>query len=527
MVFDEPGRPRKEARLATERLSMRQLREILRHKLLLRRSHRETARSLGVSTGSVAGAVSRANAVGLDWVAISALSDDALDERLYGPRGGGRDERPMPDAAKLHIELRKTGVTLQLLHLEYLEANPNGYRYTKFCEVYRNWLQRRGPTMRQTHEVGDKLFVDYSGKKPHIVDPTTGELVVMELFVAVLGASNYTYAEATRTQRVHDFIGSHVRALCFFGGVPRLLVPDQLRSGVRVPCSYEPGIQRTYEELAQHYGTAVLPARAGRPRDKAKVEVGVQVAQRWILARLRNQTFFSLAELNERIAELVEQLNDRQMRLYGESRRELFDRIELAALSPLPAARFECAEWKQVRVNIDYHVEVDHHLYSAPYRLLHQQLDARFTATTVELFLRGERITSHARSYVRGRHTTKREHMPTAHQKHSQWTPSRLIAWGAGIGASTSLLIERIIAGRPHPEHGYRSCLGILRLSKRYGAARLEAACARALRVNALSYKHVESTLKHGLDQQPMLDETSRTRSGLVHPNVRGRDYYN
>jgi transposase len=326
---------------------------------------------------------------------------------------------------------------------------------------------------------------------------------------------------------VHDFIGSHVRALAFLGGVPRLLVPDQLRSGVRAPCSYEPGIQRTYEELAQHYGTAVLPARAGRPRDKAKVEVGVLVAQRWVLARLRNQTFFSLAELNERIAELCEQLNDRQMRLYGESRRQLFERIERAALGPLPAERFECSEWKEVRVNIDYHVEVYRHMYSAPHHLLHEKLDARITASTVELFLRGQRISSHARSHVRGRHTTKPEHMPASHQKHSQWSPSRLIAWGTTIGQSTALLVERIITARQHPEHGYRSCLGVLRLSKRYGAARLEAACARALRVNALSYKHVESTLKHGLDQLPLHDDDRPATVGLSHPNVRGRDYYN
>lgn len=512
--------------MATERLSMRNLREILRHKLVLQRSHRETARSVGVSVGAVAGAIGRANAVGLDWSAITLLSDDVLDERLYGPRGGGRDDRPLPDPAKLHIELRKAGVTLQLLHQEYLESHPSGYRYTKFCEVYRTWLDRRGPTMRQTHEVGDKLFVDYSGKKPHIVDAQTGELIEVELFVAVLGASNYTYVEATRTQRVHDFIGSHVRALAFIGGSPRLVVPDQLRSGVRAPCSYEPGIQRTYQEMAQHYGTAVMPARAGRPRDKAKVEAGVRVAQRWILARLRNQTFFSLNELNERIAELCEQLNDRKMRTYGESRRQLFERIERAALSPLPTEIFECSEWKEVRVNIDYHVDVGHHFYSAPHQLIHEVLDSRATATTVELFLRGQRVTSHARSYVRGKHTTKTEHMPAAHQKHLEWTPSRMIAWGASIGASTATLIERIIATRQHPEHGYRSCLGILRLSKRYGAQRLETACARALQVNALSYKHIESTLKHGLDQQPLQDDSSPARPGLVHHNIRGRDYY-
>jgi len=506
---------------------MRQLREILRHKLVLGRSHRETARSVGVSAGTVGGAVSRARAVGLDWAAVAALTDDALDARLYGPQGGGRDDRPLPDATKIHVELRRTGVTLQLLHLEYLASHPDGYRYTKFCEVYRAWLERRGPTMRQTHEVGDKLFVDYSGKKPHIVDPQTGETREVELFVAVLGASNYTYVEATRTQRVHDFIGSHVRALAFLGGVPRLLVPDQLRSAVRAPCSYEPGIQRTYEELAQHYGTAVMPARAGRPRDKAKVEVGVLVAQRWIVARLRNQTFFSLSELNDRIAELCEELNDRKMRVYGESRRQLFERIERTALSPLPGDRFECAEWKEVRVNIDYHVDVDHHFYSAPYQLLHEKLDARATATTVELLQRGQRITSHARSYVRGKHTTKTEHMPAAHQKHLEWTPTRMISWGASIGPCTAELVGRIIASRPHPEHGYRSCLGILRLSKRYSAPRLEAACSRALHVNALSYRHIEATLKNGLDQEPVRDETTPARPGIVHSNVRGRDYYN
>lgn len=506
---------------------MRHLREILRHKWVLGRSHRDTARSVGVSAGSVGGAVSRAKERGLDWAAVMSLTDASLDERLYGPLNAGRDDRPLPDATKIHIELRKVGVTLQLLHLEYLESHPDGYRYTKFCEVYREWLQRRGPTMRQTHEVGDKLFVDYSGKRPRIADPQTGECIEVELFVAVLGASNYTYVEATRTQRVHDFIGSHVRALTFYSGVPRLLVPDQLRSAVRVPCSYEPGIQRTYEELAKHYGTAVMPARAGRPRDKAKVEVAVLVAQRWVLARLRNQTFFSLSELNARIAELCDELNDRKMRVYGESRRQLFERIERNALSPLPSERFECAEWKDVRVNIDYHVEVDHHYYSAPYTRQHQQLESRTTATTVELLLRGERVTTHVRSYVRGKHTTKPEHMPAAHQKHLEWTPSRMISWGASIGASTAELVEKIIAARPHPEHGYRSCLGILRLSKRYGTTRLESACRRALQVNALSYRHIEATLRNGLDHEPIPDETAPARPGVDHPNIRGRDYYN
>jgi transposase len=505
---------------------MRQLREILRQKLVLGRSHRETARSVGVSAGAVAAASMRAQVVGLEWDAIASMTDDGLDERLYGPRGGRRTDRAMPDPAYLHVELRKVGVTLQLLHLEYLEQHPNGYRYSRFCDVYRQWLLRRGPTMRQTHEAGAKVFVDYSGKKPHIVDQATGEVVEVELFVAVLGATNLTYAEATRTQRVTDFIGSHVRALAFFGGVPHAIVPDQLKSGVTTACRYEPGLQRTYDELAQHYGTVVLPARPGKPRDKAKVEAGVLVAQRWILARLRNQTFFSIGELNDRIAELRDELNARTMRIYGASRRDLFDRIERTALGPLPAEPFECAEWKMVRVNIDYHVEFDHHFYSAPYTLSREQLDVRATATTVEILRGTERVAAHARSYVRGRHTTKSEHMPAAHQKHLEWTPSRIVRWGASIGPSAAGLLERILASRPHPEQGYRSCLGILRLGKRFGDERLEAACERALRVNALSYKHVESTLKHGLDRQPLHDETSPARPGLVHENVRGRDYY-
>jgi transposase len=512
--------------VATERLSMKQLREILRHKLVLGRSHRETARSVRVSNGAVAAAVCRARAVGLSWDAITAMSDEALDERLYGPRGGGRSGRPLPDPMQMDVELRKVGVTLQLLHLEYLERHPTGYRYTAFCKVYAEWLAKRGPTMRQTHEVGDKLFVDYSGKKPRIVDRETGEVTEVELFVAVLGATNYTYAEATRTQRVADWLGSHTRALAFLGGVPRLIVPDQLRTGITGPCRYEPGLQSSYEEWSQHYGTAVLPARPGAPRDKAKVEAGVLVAQRWILARLRNQTFFSLSELNARIAELLGELNDRRMRLYGASRRELFERMERPALGPLPTQPFEYGERKEVRVNIDYHVEVDHHFYSVPYTLLHEQLESRSTATTVEIFRNGTRLTSHPRSYARGRHTTKTEHMPASHQKHLEWTPSRIIRWGESIGPSVAALVERIIASRRHPEHGYRSCLGILRLAKRYGPERLEAACGRALAVNALSYKHVESTLKHGLDRDKLDDPTKPARPGVVHENVRGRDYY-
>ena len=513
--------------MATTRLPMRHLREIFRQKYELKRSHREVARSLGVSSGAVAGATSRAKAVGLDWAQIQALRDDALEERLYGPRGGKRRDRaPLPDPAYLHVELRRTGVTLQLLHLEYLESHANGYRYTSFCAHYNEWLSKQRPTMRQVHHGGDKLFVDYSGKKPRIVDPTTGEVHEVELFVAAMGASSFTYAEATRTQQVPDWIGSHVRTLEEIGGVPRALVPDQLKSGVTLACRYEPGIQRSYEELAQHYGTVVLPARPAHPRDKGKVEAAVLVAQRWILAKIRNQTFFSLGELNARIWELVRELNDRVMRVYGASRRELFERLDRPALGALPPGRFTYGEWKSARVNIDYHLEYDHHYYSVDYTLSGEALDVRATRTTVEIYRGTERLTSHVRSYERGRHTTKPEHMPKSHQKHLEWSPSRIVSWAESIGPETGKLASAILTERRHPEQGYRSCLGILRLSKRYGAERLEAACGRAMVAGARSYRHVESILKHGLDRLAPTTEASPQLS-LVHENVRGRDYYN
>ena len=340
---------------------MRKTREVLRQKWCLGRSHREVARSLGTSLGTVSMTVARATAEGLDWEAVAALSDEELEGKLYeGSAGGGRG-RPLPDFAAVHAEHKRPGVTLELLHLEYLQQFPGGYQYTQFCEYYRRWLHRRRLSMRQIHRAGEKLFVDYAGQRPEILDAATGEVTAVELFVAVLGASNFTFAEATATQRIPDFLASHVRAFEFYGGVAAAIVPDQLKSGVTTACRYEPGLQRAYEELAQHYGTAILPARPGKPRDKAKVEVAVQVAERWILARLRHESFFSLAALNVRIRELLGLLNARTMRTYGASRQELFERLDRPALRPLPVERFVHAEWKKARVNLDYHVELNHH----------------------------------------------------------------------------------------------------------------------------------------------------------------------
>jgi transposase len=505
---------------------MRQVKEILRQKWLLGRTHRAIAASVGVGAGSVSEMASRAKKVGLSsWECVALLDEDALEQRLFGPRLPSSRGRPAPDPATLDIELRKKGVTLQLLHIEYLEEQPDGYRYTQFCRFYKTWKERQSPVMRQVHRAGEKLFVDYSGAKPHIVDRDTGEVREVELFVAALGASNYTYAEATLTQSSHDWIRSHERAFDFLGGVPDAVVPDQLKSGVTDSCRYEPGVQRTYEEFLCHHGSAPLPARQRKPRDKAKVEAAVQVAQRWVLARLRNQIFYSLGELNARIRELLIELNDRTMRAYGASRRELFERLDQPALRPLPASRFVYGEWRFAKMGIDYHVEVNGHYYSAPHTLNGEKLDVRVAAATVEIWLRGKRIASHPRSHNKGRHTTKLAHMPAAHRAHAEWTPTRLIRWATKVGPETATLVALIIRDRPHPEQGYRSCLGIMRLGKQYGNDRLEAASTRAVAVGARSYKHVAAILKNGIDRLP-LPATVKPANQVSHANVRGPGYY-
>lgn len=504
---------------------MRKTKEILRQKWTLGRTHRAIATSVGVSAGAVGSVLSRASGAGLtSWSEVETLDESRLEAMLY-EAPARRAERPEPDCAWIHRERARPGVTLELLHEEYRQAHPDGYGYTAFCARYRRWLGRRGLVMRQVHIAGEAMFVDYSGKRPSLTDPRTGEVVAVELFVAVLGASNYTYAEATRSQRGPDWIASHARALSFFGGVPRAIVCDQLKSGVSRSCRYEPEVQRTYEDLASHYGTTVLPARARKPRDKAKVEVGVQVVQRWVLAALRNETFSSIGALNVRIRELLDVLNERVMRRYGKSRAELFATLEQPSLSALPSAPFEYAEWKKARVNIDYHVVFDEHFYSVPYSAVREEVWVRATTTVVEVLMAGKRLASHRRSRERGRHTTVPEHMPSAHRAHVEWTPSRILGWAEKTGPATRALCEAILTDRPHPEQGYRSCLGILRLGKRFGPERLEAASARANRARARSYRHVESILKKGLDRMPL--ETETTNDALIaHENVRGPSEY-
>ena len=505
---------------------MRRIKEVLRlhHESGLGR--RQIGRSLSISHATVRGYLRRAEQAGLSWPLSDTLSDVQLEQRLFPPPimiPAG--ERPLPDWASQNKELKRKGVTLFLLWQEYKAVYPDGYQYSRFCELYRAWASKIDVSMRQTHKAGEKLFVDYAGQSLPITNPGTGEIRVAQIFVATLGASSYTFAEATWTQSLPDWIGSHTRAFAFFGGVTEIIVPDNLKSGVTTPCRYEPGINRTYMDLAAHYGTAIIPARVYKAKDKAKVESGVLVVGRWILARLRNRTFFSLAEANTAIAELLTQLNDRPFQKLPGSRRELFETLDKPVLRQLPASLYTYAEWKKARVNIDYHIEVDGHYYSVPYQLIKQGLDVRITAHTVECFHKGKRVASHRRSFHKGKHTTVTEHMPKAHQQYAEWTPRRLVKWAASFGPNTSGLVEAILRKRVHPQQGFRSALGLLRLGKQYGPKRLENACERALATGAISYRSVASILKANLDKQP-IQKAPESPEPIEHGNIRGAGYY-
>ena len=513
--------------MPAERASMRCVREILRLKAD-GLSDRAIARSTGLARSTVSEYVGRGRAAGLTWPLPAELTDTALEALLFVGAGiaPGTRRKPEPDWAHLHREQRRPGVTLMLLWQEYRAAQPDGYGYSRFCELYDGWERRLSPTMRQSHPAGERLFVDYAGQTVELVDGRTGEIRAAQVFVAVLGASNYTYAEATWTQTLADWIGAHARALAFFGGVPRQIVPDNPKVGVLKANWYEPGLNPTYQDFATHYGTAILPARPRRPRDKAKVEVAVQVVERWILARLRNQRFFSLAELNAAIGSLLDDLNDRPMRHLGVSRRQLFEKLDRPALRHLPVETYVYAEWRRRRVGLDYHVDIDGHYYSVPHRLLRQEIEARITQSTIELFHRGQRVACHLRGGARGRHTTLAEHMPSAHRRHAGWTHERMLREATAIGPDTATLVEVILRSRPHPEQGFRACLGILRLARHFGNDRLEAACRRGLQIGARSYGSISSILDKGLDRQPLPQAAPAPELPLDHSNIRGSRYY-
>lgn len=516
--------------MANERLPMYQAREVLRLKYECRLSNRRVAQACDIDRETVAVYLKRAEKAGLGWPLPASLGDAELEAVMFpAPAAVQRPRRPLPDCQHIYDELRafKKGCNLTLMQLwvEYKEPNPDGLQYSQFCEHYHRWLSKRDYVMRQTHRAGEKMFVDFTDGLS-LVSPQTGELIPTRLFVGVWGFSNFTYAEAVLDQAAPTWTRCHVHAFNYCQAAPRALVPDNLKSGVTKPCYYEPEINRSYAELAAHYGTAVLPARIRKPRDKAKVECGVLVAQRWILAVLRHRIFFTLEEMNVAVRELLERLNTRAMHKIKKSRRELFEAQDRPAALPLPERAYEYAEWGKARVNIDYAIEVDHHYYSVPFGLLHEKVDVRATAATVEAFHRGQRVAAHMRSYVRGGHTTLDAHRPPEHRKFLEWPPSRMIAWAAKTGPATATLVERILASRKHPEEGYRACRGIIRLGENYGPERLDAAAARALRFNACSFTSVRSILAAGLDRNNDAGSEAVQPSLPLHENVRGGEYY-
>lgn len=507
-------------------ISMRKIRDALRLSLHEGLSLRDVAASLQMPFTTVGDHVRRAKAAGLSWPLPEGLDDVALEALLFAVAAPVR-ARPVPDWGRVHVELRRPQVTLMLLWLEYKEVSPDGYGYSQFCELYRRWQRRVDVVMRQEHKAGEKLFVDFPGRRIPIYDDKTGEVAFeAELFVAVLGASSYLYAEALRSQELLHWVAGHVHAFEALGGCPAIVVCDNLRSGVTRPNRYEPDVNATYQEMAAHYGVAVIPARSYKPRDKAKVEAGVLLAERWVMARMRNERFTSLGEANAEIARLVGWVNDRPFKRLAGSRRVLFEELDRPALRPLPADRYTFATWRRAKVNIDYHIEVraDRHYYSVPYRLAGEAVDVRLSAATVEVFQAHRRVASHARRFTPG-YSTEAAHMPESHRRHGEWTPSRVVAWAAKTGPATAKLAEAVMAARRHPEQGFRSCLGIVRLAQRYGADRLEAACERALAVRAHSYRSVESILRSGLDRQPLPAE-SPPRAHPDHDNLRGPEYF-
>ncbi len=512
--------------MTAERLSMRTIREVLRLKWEKKLSNKQIAKSCNIARSTIRDYLERAQRAGVSWPPPPDLDDGRLEALLFPSMPEeSPGNRGLPAMEYIRKELTRKRVTLRLVWLEYRQANPDGYQYSQFCERYHQWSDKLDVSLRQTHRAGEKLFVDYAGQTIPVTDLVSGQIREARLFVATLGASSYTFARADFSEDLPSWIEAHVRAFNFFGGVPEILVPDNLKSGVTKPCYYEPEINPTYYKLACHYGTVVIPARRLKPKDKAKVEAAVKIAEMWVLAALRNHTFFSLEELNKAVAEKLVEFNNRKFQKMDGTRRSLYETIDRPALKPLPSVPYQYAECKKVRVNIDYHVEIDDHYYSVPYQLVKEQVEAWVTTTTVEVLFKNRRVAGHPRSYEKYKHTTLTEHMPKAHQKYLEWTPSRIMDWAGKNGPNTRELASCIMDSRKHPEQGFRSCLGIMRLVKRYSSERVEAACGRALLLKAYSYKSVESILKTNLDKQ-VPTESSSAEKPIIHYNIRGREYY-
>ena len=521
---------------------MRSIREILRLKLVLHRSDTETAASIRCARSTISECVRRASAAGLStWEQVESLGDVELEGRLY-PRPAGKGSipergKPLPVWSDLHAEMKKRGnekLTLSLLWQEYKAEHPGGYQQTQFFEYYARWKKRLAISMRQEHRAGEKAFVDYCDGIG-VTDPRTGEKKSTELFVGCLGASSYTYAEASYAQDLPSWLLSHVRMFEYFQGVPGAVVPDNLKSGVKRADRYEPEINPSYQDMATHYGTCVLPARVRKPRDKGKVEAAVLVAQRWILARLRNRIFYSLAEMNAAIRECLEYVNHRTVRGLGKSRHALWQELDRPALQALPQSRYEFAAWSKAKLSINYHIRVDDHFYSAPYALIHKELWCRATMETIEIFHQGARVASHARSFLKFKYTTEKAHMPAAHRSVAEWTPERIAKWAEKIGPQAARAVESIMKTKDHPEQGFNAALGVIRLADRFTPERLEKACLRSLQIQSASYRTIKTMLENRMESAEHPDVNPPVPAGQPRPeqlslglgqNVRGKGYY-
>lgn len=512
--------------MPAKNISMRKIREVLRLRYQLSLSFQQIADSLNISIGTVSNYIKRAQQANIHWPLPAGMDETELQRLITDKPAGNQSRFRTPDFPYLHSELKRKGVTLQLLWEEYARADPStAYKHSQFCELYRRWRGQLRVSLRQVHRAGEKMFVDYAGQTLPLRDPITRELHQAQIFVAVLGASNYTFVEASWTQNLFDWISSHVRAFNFFEGTTEIIVPDNTRTATSKACRYEPDLNLTYAEMAGYYHSAVIPARPKKPKDKAKVETGVLIAERWVLARLRNREFFSLAELNGVIAALMVDFNNRPFKKLPGCRLTQYQLLDRPALQPLPTVAFEYAEWQKIRVGYDYHIEIDGHYYSVPYVLVKKEVEFRLSSRTVEFFYRGKRVASHQRSYQQGQKTTLFEHMPKSHQRYLEWTPSKLLSWSAEVGSATHQIVNHLFEHKPHPEMGYRSSRGLVSLARHYGNQRLEQACQRAIIIGSLSYQSVKNILKVGLDLAP-LAEMETSEPAQLHENVRGPAYY-
>jgi transposase len=514
--------------MPTAGVNMRKIKTILRLHYEAKLSQRQISRSVQLSIGAVNKYIARALEANLSWPLAAEYQDDTQLLKQLQPPAPALVSAPVQaiDFAMIHKELRRQSVTLQLLWEEHKQVTLQSISYNYFCLLYRAWKKTQPKSMRQNHKAGDKVFVDYAGPTMEIIDPDTGAIRKAQIFVGVLGASNYTYAEATWSQKLADWIGSHRRMLEFFGGAPALIVPDNLRSAINKACRYEPEVNPAYADFIEHYGTAVLPARPYKPKDKAKAENGVLIVERWIMARLRNNTFNGLTQLNLAISDLIHELNHRAFKKLPGSRASAFTEIDKPALKPLPAHPYLYLNYKKARVHMDYHVELERHYYSVPYQWISKEIELRFTAEYIECWYQGKQIALHTRSYREGAHTTLAEHMPKSHRKHMEWTPGRFLNWAAQIGSATAQLVKHLLECKPHPEQGYRSCLGLLNLSKRYGNLRLEKACEHAWNHGLKTRRSVDSILSHKLEDQPAPIKEVINTLHIEHENLRGKNYY-